>query len=30
LEMIKPDHNHWEGKEQFEARFLKIVENNFQ
>lgn len=30
LEMIKPDYNHWEGKEQYEDRFLKIVENNFQ
>ena len=29
LEMIKPDYNHWEGKEQYEIRFLKIVENNF-
>jgi hypothetical protein len=30
LEMIKPDYNQWEGKEQYETRFLKIVENNFQ
>ena len=30
LEMIKPDYNHWEGKELYEIRFLKIVENNFQ
>ena len=30
LEMIKPDYNHWKGKEQYEIRFLKIVENNFQ
>lgn len=30
LEMIRPDYNHWEGKEQYEDRFLKIVENNFQ
>ena len=30
LEMIKPDYNHWEGKEQYESRFLKIIENNFQ
>jgi hypothetical protein len=30
LEMIKPDYNQWEGKEQYEIRFLKIVENNFQ
>jgi hypothetical protein len=30
LEMIKPDYNHWEGKEHYEVRFLKIVENNFE
>ena len=30
LEMIKPDYNYWEGKEQYESRFLKIIENNFQ
>ena len=30
LEMIKPDYNQWEGKEQYEIRLLKIVENNFQ
>ena len=30
LEIIKPDYNQWEGKEQYEIRFLKIVENNFQ
>ena len=30
LEIIKPDYNYWEGKEQYEIRFLKIVENNFQ
>jgi len=30
LEMIKPDYNDWEGKEEYEVRFLKIVENNFQ
>ena len=29
-EMIKPDYNQWEGKEQYEIRFLKIVKNNFQ
>tara|TARA_B100000886_G_scaffold109030_1_gene72966 strand:- start:637 stop:1290 length:654 start_codon:yes stop_codon:yes gene_type:complete len=28
--MIKPDYNYWEGKEQYESRFLKIIENNFQ
>ena len=30
LEIIKTDYNYWEGKEQYEIRFLKIVENNFQ
>ena len=30
FEIIKPDYNYWEGKEQYEIRFLKIVENNFQ
>ena len=30
LNMIKPDYNYWEGKEQYESRFLKIIENNFQ
>ena len=30
LEIIKPDYNYWKGKEQYEIRFLKIVENNFQ
>ena len=30
LEIIKPDYDHWEGKEQYESRFLKIIENNFQ
>ena len=28
-EMIKPDYNNWEGKEEFEARFLKCIETNF-
>lgn len=28
-QMIKPDYNNWEGKETFEARFLKCLENNF-
>ncbi len=27
--MIKPDYNHWEGKEDFESRFLKCLEANF-
>lgn len=28
-EMIKPDYNNWEGKEEFEIRFLKCIETNF-
>jgi len=28
-EMIKPDYNNWEGKEEFETRFLKCIETNF-
>ena len=27
--MIKPDYNNWEGKEDFESRFLKCLEPNF-
>ena len=29
LEMVKPDYDHWKGKELYEERFLKIIENNF-
>ena len=28
--MVKPDHNNWEGKEELEERFLGIVERKFQ
>ena len=28
-QMIKPDYDFWEGKEEFEARFLKCLESNF-
>ena len=28
-QMIKPDYNNWEGKEDFESRFLKCLEPNF-
>lgn len=28
--MVKPDYNNWEGKEEYETRFLSIVENKFQ
>lgn len=27
--LIKPDYNYWEGKESFESRFIKIIEQNF-
>lgn len=27
--IIKPDYNDWEGKEAYEARFLKCLESNF-
>ena len=29
-EIIKPDYNNWEGKEDYEVRFLEIVEKKFQ
>lgn len=28
-EMVKPDYNHWEGKEIYETRLLKILEASF-
>lgn len=28
-EIIKPDYNNWEGKEDYEARFIEIVEKKF-
>ncbi len=28
-DIIKPDYNHWEGKEVFEARFMEIIESKF-
>ena len=27
--IIKPDYNHWEGKEAFETRFMEIIESKF-
>ncbi len=27
--MVKPDYNHWEGKEEFELRFLELIERKF-
>jgi len=28
--MVKPDYNNWEGKEEFEERFIEIVESKFE
>ncbi|NJW53848.1 hypothetical protein [Salinimicrobium oceani] len=28
--MVKPDYNNWEGKEDYESRFLAIIENKFE
>ncbi|AXT18690.1 hypothetical protein D7030_06355 [Flavobacteriaceae bacterium AU392] len=28
-EIVKPDYNHWEGKEEYEDRFMEIVESKF-
>ena len=27
--MVKPDYNSWDGKEDYEERFMEIVENKF-
>ena len=27
--MVKPDYNNWEGKEEFEERFIEIIEAKF-
>ena len=27
--IIKPDYDHWEGKEDYETRFLEIIEGRF-
>ncbi|WP_179333864.1 hypothetical protein [Winogradskyella costae] len=29
LEMVKPDYNNWEGKEEYEERFLQLIEGKF-
>jgi len=29
LEMVKPDYNNWKGKEEYEDRFIEIVEGKF-
>lgn len=28
--IVKPDYNHWEGKEAYEARFMEKIENKFE
>lgn len=28
-EMVKPDYNNWEGKEEYEQRFIEIIEKKF-
>lgn len=30
LNMVKPDYNNWEGKEEYEIRFLALVEHKFE
>lgn len=30
LDFVRPDYNNWENKEEFEVRFLEIVENKFK
>jgi hypothetical protein len=27
--MVKPDYNNWEGKQDYEERFMDIIEKNF-
>lgn len=29
FEMVKPDYNNWNGKEEFEERFIEIIESKF-
>jgi hypothetical protein len=29
-DFVKPDYNNWEGNEEYEARFIEIVENKFK
>ena len=29
FQLVKPDYNNWEGKEEYESRFLEIVEGKF-
>jgi len=30
LDFVKPDYNNWEGNEEYESRFIEIVENKFK
>lgn len=27
--IVKPDYNHWQGKEEYEERFMAHIENKF-
>jgi hypothetical protein len=29
LDFVKPDYNNWQGNEEFETRFLEIIEKKF-
>ena len=29
-DLVKPDYNEWKGKEDFQERFLEVVENKFK
>ena len=29
FEMVKPDYNNWNGKEEYEERFIEIIESKF-
>jgi len=28
--MVKPDYNNWSNKEEFETRFMEIIEGKFE
>lgn len=28
--IVKPDYNHWEGKEEFEERFMEVIQSKFE
>ena len=29
-QLVKPDYNNWEGKEEYEARFMEIIEAKYE